>query len=37
MKTKKEEVNCEHDFEFVGCVGGAYCHKCGQWDEACDA
>lgn len=24
---------CEHDFVFVGLVGSAHCHKCGQWDE----
>ena len=25
---------CQHDFVFVGSVGSAHCHKCGQWDDA---
>lgn len=26
-----KNTECEHDWEFVGCVGDAYCHKCNSW------
>lgn len=29
-----KKIECVHDWEFVGSVGGAYCFKCGQWDES---